>query len=68
MNNNRVSSVTLIAPSLNHEARSFSIAHAERLLRARDSGWVLPEDSKFEFDKEHGLRVRANKRDTSQAK
>lgn len=65
---NRVDSVTLIAPSLNNEARAFSISHAERLLRIRDSGWKLPEDSNFEFDKQHGLRYKSNKRDTAQAK
>lgn len=62
----RVDSVTLIAPSLN-EARAFSIPHAERLLRARASGWQLPKDSNFEYSKQNGLRLRTNKRNTSEA-
>ena len=28
---------------------TFSIDHAERILMMRDSGWMLPEDSEYEY-------------------
>lgn len=44
-------------------------SHAERLLRMRNNGgWQLPEDSRFEFDKEHGLRYKRHKKADSGAK
>lgn len=43
--------------------REFEIAHAERLLRMqKNGGWQLPENSKFEFSKENGLRYKRNKK------
>ena len=43
-------SVDLYAESLG--TRSFSYAHAERLLTLQASGWSLPENSEYIFDKE----------------
>lgn len=43
--------------------REFEIAHAERLLRMQNNGgWQLPENSKFEFSKENGIRYKKNKK------
>lgn len=61
MSATRIDSLILFCPTLK-EARVFSISHAERLLRLKSSCWELPADSNFEFDKENGLRLRANKR------
>lgn len=64
----RIRSVILEVPQLNMK-RAFSISHAERLLSIRDNGgWQLPEDSPFEFSKEYGIRVRANKKHSVEAK
>lgn len=57
----RVKTVKLVAPALSNRVCYFSIQHAERILALKASGWVLPDDSKFEFDKEYGLRLKANK-------
>ena len=40
--------------------RKFVFSQAERLLRIKNSGWSLPESSRFEFDG-NGLRKRTNK-------
>lgn len=43
--------------------RDFEVSHAERLLKMpNNGGWQLPENSKFEFDKENGLRYKRNKK------
>lgn len=43
--------------------REFEIAHAERLLKMQNNGgWRLPENSKFEFSKENGIRYKRNKK------
>ena len=43
--------------------REFDVSHAERLLRMqKNGGWQLPENSKFEFSKENGLRYKRNKK------
>lgn len=43
--------------------REFEVSHAERLLRMpKNGGWRLPENSKFEFSKEDGLRYKRNKK------
>lgn len=48
--------------------REFDVTHAERLLRMQNNGgWKLPENSKFEFDKENGLRYKRNKKADSGA-
>lgn len=42
------------------EVRSFSVEHAERLLRMKNGGgWSLPEGSKFEFV-DNGIDIRRN--------
>lgn len=48
------SSVTLMAPSAGTR-QSFSIDHAERLLRMPNSGWELPADSEYEYSPTTGL-------------
>lgn len=54
--------VLLTCPPLGTD-REFEIAHAERLLRMNNNGgWQLPENSKFEFTKEYGIRYRRNKK------
>ena len=45
--------------------RKFEFSHAERLLRVKNSGWSLPENSRFEFVG-NGLRKCANKRTDTQ--
>lgn len=43
--------------------RDLEVSHAERLLKMpNNGGWQLPENSKFEFDKENGLRYKRNKK------
>lgn len=53
----KVTMVRLECPSLGI-GRYFTAAHAERLLRMRGSGWKLPKDSGFTFDKENGIKRR----------
>ena len=31
------------------EATEFEVSHAERILKMKDSGWQLPEDSEYEL-------------------
>lgn len=55
--------VLLTCPPL-HTEREFEVTHAERLLRMNNNGgWQLPENSKFEFHKDYGIRVRRNKKE-----
>ena len=54
-------SVTLIALPAGIQ-QSFSIDHAERLLRMPNSGWELPKDSGYEYDRVTGLRKKKTQR------
>lgn len=56
-------SVTLVAPSAGIQ-KSFSIDHAERLLRMPNSGWELPKDSDYEYDRVTGLHRKKVQRTT----
>jgi len=47
-------SVTLVALPAGIQ-QSFSIDHAERLLRMPNSGWELPANSDYEYDRVTGL-------------
>lgn len=50
--------------------QEFSIKHAERLLDMgsfKNGGWDLPEDSKYQYDEENGLRIKTDKRNTAAA-
>lgn len=47
--------ITLVSLSAGIQ-QSFSIDHAERLLRMPNSGWELPKDSGYEYDRITGLR------------
>lgn len=47
--------------------QSFEITHAERILNyPLGSGWNLPKDSKYTFDKENGIRPRQDKASTKE--
>ena len=51
--------------------REFDLAHAERLLDMGtflSGGWELPEDSKYEYTEEYGLRPKSDKGDTAEAR
>lgn len=44
--------------------QAFEVSHAERLLGLgafANGGWELPENSEYYFDKENGLRFKADK-------
>lgn len=54
--------VKMVVPKYNMQ-REFSVAHAERLLDMGpqlNGGWELPEDSKYYYDEENGLRLKSN--------
>lgn len=61
------SSVTLIALPAGIQ-QSFSIDHAERLLRMPNSGWELPKDSDYEYDRVTGLHKKKVQRTTTYRK
>ena len=44
----KVTKVTLATVSEGTRAE-FDIEHAERILKMRKSGWMLPKDSEYEF-------------------
>jgi hypothetical protein len=49
--------------------KEFDADHAERLLLMKNNGgWHLPSDSKFEFDKENGIRYRRDNQENTGAK
>ena len=55
--------VTLWVPKYNLR-QEFGIQHAERLLDMGshiNGGWELPEDSKYIYDEENGLRLKSDK-------
>lgn len=61
--------VKLVVPKYNLE-QEFSREHAERLLDmglALNGGWELPEDSKYTYSEEYGLRVKSDKANTGEA-
>jgi len=57
-----VTKVTLATVSEGTRAE-FDIEHAERILKMRKSGWMLPKDSEYEF-KDGTI----NRRDTKKGK
>jgi hypothetical protein len=60
--------VILVVPQHNME-QEFEVSHAERLLRMkRNGGWVLPSDSKFEFNQTNGIKRRGNKANPEEPK
>lgn len=63
----RLTSVTLVALPAGIQ-QSFSIDHAERLLRMPNSGWELPKDSDYEYDHVTGLRKKKVQRTTTYRK
>ena len=63
----QLTSVTLVALSAGIQ-QSFSIDHAERLLRMPNSGWELPKDSDYEYDHITGLRKKKVQRTTTYRK
>lgn len=61
--------VRLVVPSKGL-SESFEIGHAERILRmgAYNGGWQLPEDSKYSFSIENGLRLKPSTRAAAESK
>lgn len=50
--------------------QEFGVRHAERLLDMGpelNGGWELPEDSRYEYDEEYGLRLKSDKGETAAA-
>lgn len=63
MRKKKEQTVTLVVPKYNIK-KDFGIQHAERLLDMGtniNGGWELPEDSKYLYDEENGLRVKSDK-------
>lgn len=61
--------VTLIVPHCGM-SQEFSISHAERLLDMGphlNGGWELPENSKYTYTEEYGLRLKSDKGNTAEA-
>lgn len=59
----KVQTVKLVVPKHNKE-QEFSVQHAELLLDMGEhlnGGWQLPEDSKYSYDIENGLRIKSDK-------
>ena len=59
--------ITLVSLSAGIQ-QSFSVDHAERLLRMPNSGWELPKDSDYEYDRVTGLRKKKTQRTTVRRK
>lgn len=69
MRKKKEQTVKLVVPKYNME-QEFSVEHAERLLDMGahlNGGWELPEDSKYTYDEENGLRVKSDKGDSAKA-
>lgn len=69
MRKKKVETVKLVVPKYNKE-QYFDVAHAERLLDmgpALNGGWELPGDSNYYYDDENGLRLKANRADSTKA-
>lgn len=69
MRKKKEQTIILVVPKYNIE-RAFSIQHAERLLdmgQDLNGGWELPEDSKYSYDEENGLRLKSDKANSEKA-
>lgn len=69
MRKKKEQTVKLVVPKYNME-QEFGVEHAERLLDMGahlNGGWELPEDSKYTYDEENGLRVKSDKGDSAKA-
>ena len=67
MRNDKTTKVLLECTTLK-TTREFDVTHAERLLKMQNNGgWQLPENSKFEFDRENGIRYKGNKKTDNRA-
>ena len=65
----KVPTVTLVVEKHNM-SKEFSVPHAERLLdmgKYLNGGWTLPQDSKYIYDEENGLRLKSNKGNIAEA-
>ena len=61
--------VLLTVPKYNMTVE-LGIKHAERLLDMgtwRNGGWELPENSKYSYDKENGIRFKSDKANSAKA-
>ena len=69
MRKKKEQTVKLVVPKYSME-QEFGVEHAERLLDMGahlNGGWELPEDSKYTYDEENGLRVKSDKGDSAKA-
>lgn len=60
--------VTLVTPS--GVKQQFGIQHAERLLNlgsALNGGWAIDKNSEYYYDKDNGIRLKANTGDSAKA-
>ena len=67
MRKKKEQTIMLVVPKYG-VAQEFGIRHAERLLdmgTALNGGWELPEDSKYYYDEENGLRIKSDKTDSA---
>lgn len=61
--------VRLVVPKYGME-QELGVEHAERLLdmgKQLNGGWELPEDSKYTYSEEYGLRVKSDKTNIAEA-
>lgn len=66
----KVKQQTVILETTSGLKQEFGIQHAERLLdmgQFLNGGWKLPEDSKYYYDEENGLRIKSDKANTAKA-
>lgn len=56
---------TFVTLSADGVTRAFEFSHAERILNMPNSGWRLPDESKFEFVN-HAIRRKQIKRITDE--
>ena len=69
MRKKKEQTVTLVVPKCNIK-KDFGFQHAERILDMGtniNGGWELPEDSKYLYDEENGLRVKSDKANSAKA-
>lgn len=56
----KANAITLLNTS-NDTIDEFEISHAERILSFPNGGWILPLNSKYQYIKGDGIKLRANK-------
>lgn len=61
---NRFSKVELFDTSNNH-SQEFTAEHARKILKAC-SGWILPENSPYQYDSSNGITIKSNTGDNKE--